>query len=223
MTETEINKGIKISPKYHQVDWTSLDLSRSNSADWTKAIEIFKDRIDGRYFKQIETLDNNKDRTVGLFSGFAIMSLACLLIETIEQFWTGNIQTSRKIKTGQKKSNISNDALTFFSFFKRSEKFKTFFDTEEKANIFYAKIRCGLLHQGQTKGKSLIHIKKGEPMLKWINESNIAEGLSIQRRLFVDEVKVVYEQYLQELEKPHNLNFRRQTLEKKMKYIVDQK
>ena len=168
------------------------------------------------------------------------MSLTCLLIETIEQFWTGNIETSRKSKTNKKSklweilfirknffkekpSNISNDAFTFFSFFQRSEELKKFFNIEEKANVFYTKIRCGLLHQGQTKGKSLIHIRKDEPLLKWIDNKKIDEGISIQRRLFLKEVRIVYEKYVEKLEDPKNLNFRRQTLEKKMKYIVQQK
>jgi len=234
MTDKIKDKGIKISPTFFQKDWTDLDLSKNNLEDWKKAIEIFKDRIEGRYFKQIDVLDKNRDRSIGLFSGFAIMSLTCLLIETIEQFWTGNIQSSRKGKTGEMencftklfnstKNEISNDALTFFNFFQRSGNFKSFFDTPEKANIFYTKIRCGLLHQGQTKGKSLIHIRASEPMLNWIDQENISEGISVQRRLFVKEVRVVYEKYISELENPNNLNFRRQTLEKKMKYIVQQK
>lgn len=229
------NKGIKISPKYTQKDWLDLDLSKNSTEEWNKAIEIFKDRINGRYFKQIEALNNNPDISIKLFSGFAILSITCLLIETLEQFWEGNITTKKnyrlkdssnffsKIFKSKKNKHISNDALAFHSFFQRSDELKKFFDTEEKSNIFYVKIRCGLLHQGQTKGKSLIHIRKNEPILKWIDENNHEEGLSIERRLFVQEVWKVYENYICELNKPGKLNFRRKTLAKKMKYIVEQK
>lgn len=227
------NKGIKISPNYHQKDWYDLNLSNNNMNNWNIAILIFKDRIEGRYFKQIQALDENNDRKIGLYSGFAIMSLTSLLIETLEQFWNGNLQTSRKSKTliktkwwiniFKKKCEISNDAVTYFNFFQRSDNLKFFFDTKEKADVFYSKIRCGLLHQGQTKGKSLIHVRKDEPMLKWINEDNIQEGISIHRRLFLDEVKLIYEKYITELQDINNLNFRRKTLQKKMKYIVEQK
>jgi hypothetical protein len=231
---THKEKGIKISPKFYRKDWTELDLNGNNIVNWRKAIEIFKDRIEGRYFKQIQVLDSNPDREIGLYSGFAIMSLTCLLMETLEQFWNGNVQTSRKSLTSShgiglakfcklKKAEISNDAISFYSFFQRSEKFKLFFDTHEKANVFYSKIRCGLLHQGQTKGKSLIHIRKDEPMLNWINYPNFQDGISIQRRLFLDEIRIVYEKYVNKLENEHDLNFRKQTLLKKMNYIVDQK
>ena len=161
------------------------------------------------------------------------MSITCLLIETLEQFWTGNIASSRinaKSKKNffslfrlKKEMYVSNDAKVFHAFFQRSSELKKFFDTVEKSNVFYTKIRCGLLHQGQTKGKSLIHIKKNAPILAWINESNIEEGLSIQRRLFVNEIYKIYEEYIYELKKPNNHNFRHKTLFKKMKYIVEQK
>ena len=91
------SKGIKISPKFYQKDWRDLDLSRNCMVNWNKAIEIFEDRIDGRYLKQIETLDKKN------FSGFAIMSLTCLLIETIEQFWNGNITTIKSTNKKKKK------------------------------------------------------------------------------------------------------------------------
>lgn len=230
------NKGIKISPNFTQKDWLDLDLSKNTKENWDKAIEIFKDRIEERYFKQIEALDNNQNISIRLFSGFAIMSLTCLLIETLEQFWTGNITTSRKNKQtikskksffslfySKKETFICNDAIVFHTFFQRSSELKKFFNSVEKSNIFYTKIRCGLLHQGQTKGKSLIHIKKNEPILKWINENNIEEGISIHRRLFVQEIYKIYEDYIDELKKPNNQNFRRKTLGKKMKYIAELK
>ena len=83
------NKGIKISPIYYQKDWTDLNLNANDKPNWDKAIEIFIDRIDGRYFKQIEILEKNNSH-----SGFVIMSICCLLIETLEQFWKGKIQNS---------------------------------------------------------------------------------------------------------------------------------
>jgi hypothetical protein len=225
-------RGIKISPNYYQKDWNELDLSKNSEVNWNKAIAIFEDRISGRYLKQIEALDNNKDLSIRTFSGFAIISLTCLLIETLEQFWKGNITT---IKTAKRKScffdifrknrknHISNDAKAFHSFFQRSNEFKVFFDTIEKSNIFYTQIRCGLLNQGQTKRKSLIHIRKNEPMLKWINDNNIEDGISIQRRYFVKEIIEIYNEFINKLKKTENMNFRRKTLVKKMKYIVDQK
>jgi len=231
----EDDKGIKISPKYYQNDWRKLNLNSDIQKDWEQAIVIFKDRMEGRYIKQIEVLDKNGNREIGLYSGYAIMSLICLFIETIEQFCNGNIKNTQNYPSAKclffphllgkrkEKNQISNDAVTFWNFFQRSPELKKFFHNQEAANVFYKSFRCGLLHSGQTKGKSLIHIRKDEPILRWIDKNNINNGISIHRRLFFDEVLKVYNNFIEDLEKPHNLNFRKKTLMKKMNFIVEQK
>ncbi|MDR1983317.1 MAG: hypothetical protein LBQ28_00600 [Prevotellaceae bacterium] len=196
---------IKISPRYCKEDWYKW-VSQENSKDWDTAIDIFKDRMEGRYFKQIEVLDKNPCRKVGMFAGFTIMSIICLLIETLEQFRNGH------------KSTRGKHSLAFFNFFQRSDKFKDFFDTEEKAGVFYDTIRCGLLHQGETKKKSLIHIRD-EVMLAWIDEENPKIGLSIQRQLFVKEVKKIYNKYIEDLKNPLNAELKNK-FKTKMKDIV---
>lgn len=214
---TEIQGEIKISPNFNTGDWQKLNLNSKNEVDWDKAFEIFEDRINGRYLKQIEVLDLNPNRKIGTYAGFSIMSITCLLIETLEQFWNGNLETSRDNPSN---GQISNDAMAFYKFFQRSENFKDFFNTLEKANVFYIKIRCGLLHQGQTKGKSLIHIRSSEPMLAWINTNQIQDGLSINRRKFVDEIKVIFNKYLLYL-KESDLNERKKIFKRKMDYIIN--
>jgi len=42
------NKEMKISPKYYNTDWNSLNLTRSYSPDWVKGAEIVHNRIHGR-------------------------------------------------------------------------------------------------------------------------------------------------------------------------------
>ena len=209
MSTGKNKKGIGISPKYYQKDWNDLILVNKDSPDWDKAIKIFKDRMEGRFLKQIDLLDKNPNRKIAVFAGFAIMSLDCLLIETLEQFYNG------KIRTGQ-----GMDEKAFFNFFQRSSKFKSFFDTLPKATIFYKQIRCGLLHQAQTKKKSTIHIRN-EKMLQWVNPQNVEEGLRIQRRFFHNQIVKIYNSYVDELKKRSSLNLKRQ-LKRKMDYIVNQ-
>lgn len=183
---------------------------REGSIDVNAAIRIFEDQIDSRFLKQIELLDKNPNRRTGVFSGFAIMALDCLLIETLEQFYKG------KIRTGQ-----GMDEKSFFDFFQRSSKLKIFFDSQDKATIFYTQIRCGLLHQAQTKKKSTIHIRN-EAMLQWVNPQNFEEGIKIQRRLFHDEIVDIYNSYVNKLKDPSSLNLKRK-FQRKMDFIVNQK
>ena len=52
---------------------------------WETAINIFEDSIlwNGRYFKSIDILLDNNDLDT---TGFAIMAINCLLVETLYQF-----------------------------------------------------------------------------------------------------------------------------------------
>lgn len=208
---------IKISPNYSSEYWFNLKLKKNDSAEWEKAILVFRDRIEGRYFKPLKALENHKVKEIRINSGFIIMPIICLLIETLEQFWNGNITTNKNLKKNNN-DNIPNDSLAFHKFFNRSQKLSSFFDSEIKSNIFYSNIRCGLLHQGQTKGKSLIHIKNNTEMLSWINKD---EGISIQRKLFLKEIEKMYEEYIEYLKKS-DLNYKSK-FKRKMDYIANQK
>ena len=203
------HKGIQISPKYYKADWDELNLNGKTS-DWLKAVQILEDRMKGRFFDQIDLLNKNPNRETGVFAGFAIMSLDCLLIETIEQFINGRIRTGQGM-----------DEQAFFEFFQRNQEFKNFFNDKIKATIFYQQIRCGLLHQAQTKRKSIIHIRN-EPILDWVKPNKPKEGIKIQRRKFHKEVLSIYENYCKDLKDDRKMNLRGK-FKRKMESIINQK
>ncbi len=55
---------ISISPKYRKSHWREA-LAKN---DWERMVEIFKDRIEGRFLKPVRLIA--KDRDIGEFSGF---------------------------------------------------------------------------------------------------------------------------------------------------------
>ena len=59
--------------------------------------------------------------------------------------------------------------------------------------------------------------------MKWLDENNINEGISINRRKFIIEIRKVYEEYINKLENSDDLNFKNKIFVKKMKHIVEQK
>ena len=76
-TKGEIN----ISPQYSRDDYHKLKLSTTSSeSDWKCAVNILKDRIQGRYINQIDLLSDDINA-----NGFTIMALNCLLIEALYQ------------------------------------------------------------------------------------------------------------------------------------------
>lgn len=218
-------RGIKISPNYYQEDWKNLNFDDGNSDDWQKAIEIFNDRMQGRFLKQIKVLDENPDREIACYSGFAIMSLVCVFIETIDKFWMGKTDSNLKVNTWSlvdyflnKGKNMDSGTSSFYRFFKKSKFLGDFFNSRDKAYVFYRDFRCGLIHKNKTKGESLIHIKKGSKCVEWIDKSNYNKGLIINRKLFVEEIISIYDTYIESLK---NIN-QKSTLKNNFKKTMDE-
>ena len=120
-------------------DYIALDL-RLSSPDykWSRAIEIMRNRIKGRYLDPMNVLihDNvNKN-------GFAAMALCCLLIETLMQFREGLPMTP------------SGENLDYYKDFLKQQIGEVF--NTQKASRFYKDIRCGILHSAQTKNGSCL-------------------------------------------------------------------
>jgi hypothetical protein len=173
---------LRIAPSRHGGHWTVEDwkaLDFSTEEDWQTAIDIFEDRIRGRFLGIVEAIQDYE------FSGFAIMALDCLLIETLQQFYEGKAKTPRG-RSGE-----------YFRRFLTRTSFGAFFD-DEIAGVFYDSIRCGILHQAEIKRSSRILIRKNIPLVRWADDRN---GLIIQRRLFHQQLKSAFCDYTAELRK----------------------
>lgn len=170
-------------------DWKKIDFSQE--AGWQKAIDIFEDRIRGRFLDVIERIEAVNG------SGFAVMALDCLLIETLQQFWEGKAETPDRM-SGE-----------YFRRFLTRTSFYLDFD-RQKAKLFFDQIRCGILHQAEVKGSSKIQTK-GEIPLVSLDGSG---GLLINRRKFHERMEKVFQEYLDALRKsdppdePLRQNFR---------------
>lgn len=69
--------------------------------------------------------------------GFTMMALSCLLIETLESFWSGWPTTDGRSQ------------LAFCQFFSRTSRFHSLLG---HVPGFYKHVRCGILHQAETTG-----------------------------------------------------------------------
>jgi hypothetical protein len=150
---------MKISPRYNSTDWTVLSLTpTSPDEEWKKAVAIFDNRYSYRFIKQIDALRFNTSKVTAIYSGFAIMSLNCLLIETLNQFYYG-VNDTDELKKDKSIKHITNIKDSFIDFLTASKHFNSAFD-KLASGLFYYHIRCGLLHQAETKMSSTIHIDK---------------------------------------------------------------
>jgi hypothetical protein len=180
--ETKLTKaGITIDDYLVMVDNEEKDL----------IADIIETRLIERYIAPFEIKSASK-------SGFSMMAIACLLIETIDCFKEGVDDTRGETKQ------------SFIRFF---EKEPLFIDFKSRALDFYSNVRCGLLHQGETKKGWRINRKNDTPLL---------EGKSINANLFILNLKNVIRSYAAEL-KASDFNDSRiwtNTL-RKMEYILN--
>ena len=153
-----MNKNIKLASKFTIEDDEQMekDLNKEGIANF-----VFK-RLSERYLIPLEKVPSD------FINGFSLMANACLLIETYESFIKGWKDTAAK------------ERHPFDSFFKREEGFKDF---KYKGRDFYKDVRCGILHQGETKGGWKITRKEDAPIFnraeKTINASKFFEELRV--------------------------------------------
>jgi len=121
---------------------------------------LIKLRLEERYFRPVQqSLCRN---------GFAEMAMCCLLIETMQCFRDGKNDTIKK-GAGEKAY------VDFFSWDQAPSGFVG------SAKGFYKNVRCGILHQGETKNGWTITRKNGLPLFdgkKQINAEKFSRALN---------------------------------------------
>lgn len=171
-----------IAPNIHATEWRRLELADLAGPDWIRAIEIGRARIYGRYFDAVDLLINAEENLSPKKRryGFAILAIDCLLVETIQAFKDGITDTRKKSKG------------LFRKFLMNSPLFGSYFSDEKQADEFYDQIRCGILHQGETKKDSKV----------WSVGSFLQRtehGIIVNRTEFHKKLKKEFDQYLKDL------------------------
>jgi hypothetical protein len=160
---------------------------------------MFVDRIETRFLEFIRLIERKEP------SGFVVMALDCLLIETLEQFRNGVPETP----AGKSKN--------YFVNFLTKQSFGSLFN-QTLAERFYYQIRCGILHQAEIKGDSRIVITKSVPLVKPSKQN----GLIINRKLFHTQLVKEFNDYVSRLRKYDPPDQRlRANFKKKMDCICD--
>ena len=176
-----------------------------NEADtgWSKKPEFIRRRLSERYVDPVEALDLNDD-TKECKNGFYMMAVSCLLIETLASFWRGWESTeSGKDAKGRKIPGKSGEA--FKVFFQEQARFSAFQGTD-----FYRSVRCGILHQGETK-KGWIIVRTG-PLFDGTNRINATR--------FHNQMAAAIRDYARALRNPPGASSLRANFDKKMKAVI---
>jgi hypothetical protein len=134
-----------------------------------KAIgQFFVERFDERYFRPIEDSSSKH--------GFAVLAVACLVIETLESFYQGRPDTIRA------------STQMFRDFLGRDTPLKVLAGGND---WFYKDIRCGILHQSESRGGWRV-LRRG-PLLdvqaKALNATAILRALRSEVRKYAQKIQ----------------------------------
>jgi hypothetical protein len=152
-------------------------LSSSVTVAFYRELEAAEKRQEIAYFVAerfrerflLPVLGGNNERCESTLSGykngFAMLAIACLMVETLEAFYQGRENTRNKSKQ------------MFLDFFKRWEEFRDFRPIAEN---FYYDVRCGILHQAETRNGWVIERvgKLYDPAHKAINAAAFLKSLA---------------------------------------------
>ena len=200
-----VEETLYISPKHTAKDYLNLKLNlKSNNDDWITAIDILKDRIEGRYLNPIQQFlqpptDTNNNNNI-VINGFAAMALMCLLIDTFMQFRFGFPQTPTK-KIGE----------YYKLFMTRYLKYGT-----TEANVFYRDIRCGILHSAETKNGSYLipETNSNSKTIEILNNGLPIDNISVNVKAMFEELEKYFKNYCKELLDSKNTECRKGFLAK---------
>jgi len=185
---------LRISPHYTATDWQKLDMFMP--ADWKAAAEMVKDRLDGRFLKYASSCLKSTN------SGFVVLAIDSLILETIQQFREGLIdghgESGRLVRE-----------------FLKDVRFQPEFDHAARI-AYYKDIRCGLLHQAEAKRMWLI--RRGQTSL--LSALPNKEGYIIDVQLFHRRLQLSRDDYLSDIQAHANKKLR-DNLWKKMDHICN--
>lgn len=135
-------------------DYSAMHRNRDRS----KIADMIRRRFVERFLDPI--LDNPNRH------GFAMVAVCCLMVETLESFRNGWNTTVGKVEGA------------FCGFFQAHDEFK---ELRPVAREFYSAVRCGILHQAETRQGWRIHrqpaffVKEGG--VKWLSASEFGKRL----------------------------------------------
>lgn len=166
--------------------------------EWAPLIKFFRDRYWRRYFNPIKVLQCHADYEIRNYCGFLITTIDCILIETLEQFYSG---------TDESDANKLHDP--FYKFFQRVPVFAGVIKENVDAAKFAGIIRSGLIHQSKTKKNSIINKKSNIPILDWVDTNNKSKGFMLNRDKFHEVIYDEYEIIIDKLKEPNNIGLRK--------------
>lgn len=152
---------------------------------------VLRKRLKRLYFDPIHRLTREPGEP-GQGEGFAILTIQCSVLEFLAALRKG--WNFRHGHTHQGEDNYyGNSKLLYTTFLSEEEPFAAFFTTRQRADDFYTDIRCGLVHEGQTKNAWRIwRGRASDPLVDF-------EKKAIYRDVMQRQIETYLDRYCHEL------------------------
>ncbi|KOS06515.1 hypothetical protein AM493_11085 [Flavobacterium akiainvivens] len=184
-----MDENLKLFGNKKKNDWIALRnyiiIDSNIKKNWEDVVELLNLRLETRYFKPIEAIQNIKSYQG---EGFAAITLLCSLIEFLQSSYEGKyylygVQETEFIYSRSK--NI------FKRFLTSHYPFLELFD-EAKAHEFYESIRCGLLHEAATKDNWKINLRSNNEFIDF-------ESKTLYTNNFIKAIREYISSYEQQI------------------------
>ena len=161
---------MNLSPRYTEKQWKSA----FDAGDWNMAIDIVADRIRGRWLDAADKLIDEP------YSGFAIVALDCIILESLWSFKNG-----KPVPQGRERQ-VYRDILMG----------PTFCWKEAESDSFREFVRNGIMHDAETRRGWLV-----EKTVPWnaIAKKDKDGNYVLNRTKFHKAMTAVFEEWLRSL------------------------
>lgn len=193
-SSTPAPSDFEVAPRYFASQWRALSATLDPAAvsdpddpgvGWSEAIRVVKGRFDSRFLSPIHLL---RDKP---YVGFLIVAIDCLLVESLQGLIAGQ-------------RGVRNDSrVLVVQFLTQRDSFKPHF-SPALANRFYEDVRCGILHDGETKNGWLVW--KGHHVV--VDDRGPHQPIVLDRLLFHRLVEIEFKRYLSDLRRPGEVMLR---------------
>lgn len=146
---------------------------------------VLRGRLNRLYFDPIHRLTRAPGER-GQGEGFSILTIQCSVLEFLAALRNGwSFKHGHKVQ-GQD-NFYGNSKLLFTSFLLSEEPFASSFTTAEVANQFYTDVRCGLVHEGQTKNAWRIwRGQMSDPLIDFVRKAVYRDVMQRQIETYLD-------------------------------------
>jgi hypothetical protein len=198
---------------------------QENEKAWECAVQVLHRRITERFLSCIKKLDeigapwepvppgapSDCSRLPvddgAVVAGFVIMGLCCLLIETLQTFRLGKIVCA--YPNGECAQRETATFKKFWNFLKRDgSAFGETFKKRPLAYQFYDGVRCGILHQAETRGWVIRRTTEANQIVSIDGDAYV-----LDRSLFWKALNEEFKTYKDELLKGQDIRLRKSFVE----------